>query len=89
MVKVRKVPQRMCVGCQEMKPKKELIRIVRTPEETIEIDFTGKKNGRGAYLCPNPECLKKAVKAKRLEKAFQQKIDPEVLNQLSERLVSQ
>lgn len=89
MVKVRKVPQRMCVGCQEMKPKKELIRIVRTPEETIEIDFTGKKNGRGAYICPNPECLKKAVKAKRLEKAFQQKIDPEVLNQLSERLVSQ
>ncbi|MDA8211739.1 MAG: YlxR family protein [Clostridia bacterium] len=89
MVKVRKVPQRMCVGCQEMKPKKELIRIVRTPEETIELDPTGKKNGRGAYICPNPECLKKAVKAKRLEKAFQQKIDPEVLNQLSERLVSQ
>lgn len=89
MVKVRKVPQRMCVGCQEMKPKKELIRIVRTPEETIEIDYTGKKNGRGAYICPNPECLKKAIKAKRLEKAFQQKIDPEVLNQLSERLVSQ
>lgn len=89
MVKVRKVPQRMCVGCQEMKAKKELIRIVRTPEDTIELDPTGKKNGRGAYICPNADCLKKAIKAKRLEKAFQQRIDPEVLQQLSERLVSQ
>ncbi len=89
MVKVRKVPQRMCIGCQEMKSKKDLIRIVRTPDEDIVIDSTGKKNGRGAYLCPDAECLKKAIKGKRLEKAFQQKIEPEVLEQLSERLVSQ
>jgi predicted RNA-binding protein YlxR (DUF448 family) len=79
----------MCVGCQEMKAKKELIRIVKTPEDTIELDPTGKKNGRGAYICLNADCLKKAIKAKRLEKAFQQRIDPEVLQQLSERLVSQ
>jgi predicted RNA-binding protein YlxR (DUF448 family) len=79
----------MCVGCQEMKAKKELIRIVKTPEDTIELDPTGKKNGRGAYICLNVDCLKKAIKAKRLEKAFQQRIEPEVLQQLSERLVSQ
>lgn len=88
MTKVRKVPQRMCVGCQEMKPKKELVRVVRTPEGTVELDPSGKKNGRGAYMCPNAECLQKAIRGKRLEKAFQQAIDPEVLEKLADRLVS-
>lgn len=86
-MKVKKVPMRMCLGCQEMKPKKELIRVVKTPEDTVEMDLTGKKNGRGAYICPDQECLNKAVKGKRLEKAFQQQISPEILNNLKERLV--
>lgn len=78
MPKIKKIPQRMCVGCQEMKPKKELIRVVRTPQESIEIDATGKRAGRGAYICPNTECLKKAIKGKRLEKALQRPISQEV-----------
>lgn len=82
MPRVKKIPQRMCVGCQEMKPKKELIRVVRTPQETIEIDPTGKRSGRGAYVCPLEECLKKAVKGKRLEKALQKPIAPEIIDSL-------
>jgi len=85
--KVKKVPQRMCVGCQEMKPKKELTRIVRTPQETVEIDPTGKKSGRGAYLCPKRECLEKALKGKRLEKALQRPISQEIVDALVQRLV--
>lgn len=86
MPKVRKVPLRMCLGCQEMKPKKELIRIVRTPEETIEIDSTGKRSGRGAYICHSPECLEKAFKGKKLEKALKHTIAPEIKNELMERM---
>jgi predicted RNA-binding protein YlxR (DUF448 family) len=61
---------RMCLGCQEMKPKKELLRVVKTAQEVLEYDPTSKKNGRGAYLCPNMDCLKKAVKTQRFEKTF-------------------
>ena len=86
MPKVRKIPQRMCVGCQEMKPKKELIRIVRTPQDSVEIDSTGKKSGRGAYICPRVECLQRASKEKRLEKALQRQISKEIYQILSERL---
>lgn len=86
MAKVKKIPQRMCIGCQSMKPKKEMTRVVRTPEGAIEIDSTGKKAGRGAYICPDLECLNKAVKAKRLEKAFQQKIDSEIIEGLKQGL---
>jgi predicted RNA-binding protein YlxR (DUF448 family) len=71
MAKVREDPQRMCVGCREMKNKRDLIRVVRTPEGSIEVDLTGKKSGRGAYLCNNPECLAQAVKGKRLQKALE------------------
>ena len=85
-MKVKKIPMRMCLGCQEMKPKKELIRVVRTPEDHIEIDTVGKKNGRGAYICHSLDCFTKAVKAKRLEKAFQRQITPEIMEQLKERL---
>jgi hypothetical protein len=76
----------MCVGCQEMKPKKELIRVVRTPQDTIEIDPTGKRSGRGAYLCPRLECLQKAIKGKRLEKALQRSVAPEIIQSLVEGL---
>jgi hypothetical protein len=84
--RVKKVPLRMCVGCQEMKPKKELIRVVRTPQDTIEIDPTGKRSGRGAYLCPRLECLQKAIKGKRLEKALQRSVAPEIIQSLVEGL---
>ena len=82
MPRIKKIPQRMCVGCQQMRSKKELIRVVRTPQDSIEIDLTGKKSGRGAYVCPGAECIQRAVKAKRLEKALQRPISAEVLNAL-------
>ena len=86
MPKIKKIPQRMCLGCQEMKSKRELIRVVRTPEETVEIDPTGKRSGRGAYVCPNNECLEKAIKGKRLEKALRQAISKEIKESLYERM---
>ena len=69
---------RQCVGCREMKPKRELIRIIRTAEEELLIDATGKKNGRGAYICPNRDCLKKAVKSKGLERSLKIAIPQEI-----------
>lgn len=78
----RKVPLRMCAGCQEMKPKKELIRIVRTPESEVLLDATGKKSGRGVYICPSRECLQKALKSNRLEKSLQHPISDEVMDRL-------
>lgn len=89
MPKVKKVPQRMCVGCQEMRPKKELIRVVRTPQGDVEIDPTGKRSGRGAYICPRLECLEKAVKGKRLEKALQRPVGQEIIQSLAEGLKNQ
>lgn len=80
------LPQRMCVGCREMKDKRELIRVVKTPEGEITIDPKGKMNGRGAYLCPNEDCLQKAVKSKGLERAFKQQITAEIFSSLRERL---
>lgn len=87
MPRVKKIPQRMCVGCQEMKAKKELIRVVRTPDDKIEIDPTGKLSGRGAYICPQIECLQKAIKGKRLDKALQRSITQDVLEVLRQGLV--
>lgn len=86
MPRARKIPQRMCVGCQEMKPKKQLIRLVRTPEETIEIDPTGKRSGRGAYICPGEACFKKAVKGKKLEKAFKGPVAAAVFEALEKEI---
>lgn len=74
-MKVRKIPQRMCVGCKEMKEKKQLLRIVRTPEGDIAVDKTGKKSGRGAYVCYDKACIEKAYKQKSLEKALEKGID--------------
>lgn len=81
-MKTRKIPMRMCLGCQQMRPKKELLRIVRTPEGEIDLDPTGKRNGRGAYLCPEVECLRSASKAHRFEKALGVDIPQEVLSKL-------
>ena len=81
-MKPKKIPFRMCVGCQEMKSKKELLRVVRTPEGDIVLDPTGKKAGRGAYMCRSEECLTKAFKEKRLEKALKHPIGEEVYNAL-------
>lgn len=86
MAKVRKIPQRMCVGCREMKNKRDLLRVVRTPEGSIEVDSTGKKSGRGAYLCPDPECLNQAVKGKRLQKALEHEISNDILDIIREQL---
>ncbi len=66
----KKIPMRQCVGCREMKPKRELIRIIRTAEEEILVDATGKKNGRGAYICPSRKCLEQAMKNKGLERSL-------------------
>lgn len=87
-MKTRKIPMRMCLGCQQMKPKKELLRIVRTPEGTVELDPTGKRNGRGAYLCPNLNCFQTAVKERRFRKAFGVDVDPEVFNHLEGKISS-
>lgn len=77
---------RMCLGCQEMKPKKELIRIVRSKENDVCVDFTGKKPGRGAYICRNVSCFDRARKGKRLEKTFEAHIDEAVYDILKQQL---
>ncbi len=82
----KKIPMRQCLGCREMKPKRELIRVVRAPEGTISLDFRGKANGRGAYVCPNPDCLKKAVRAKALERALETPIPEEIFAQLQAQM---
>ena len=84
----KKYPVRMCTGCGMQKQKRDLIRVVKSPEGEISIDFTGKKSGRGAYLCNDPECLKKARKARRLERALSCQIPQEVYDRLEEELCS-
>ncbi len=85
-MQTRRVPLRKCTGCNEMKPKKELVRVVKSPEGEISIDLTGKKAGRGAYVCRDTACLVKAIKAKRLEKAFSCEIPDEVFERMEEEL---
>ena len=82
----KKIPVRRFVGCQEMKGKKEMIRVIRTPEGDFLLDATGKKNGRGAYLCPSRECLDKARKNKGLERSFKQAIPKEVYEALEKEM---
>ncbi len=74
----KKIPMRQCVGCREMKEKRALIRVVKSPEGQVSLDFKGKLPGRGAYVCPDPECLKKARKSRALERAFSAPRPPEV-----------
>jgi predicted RNA-binding protein YlxR (DUF448 family) len=86
MPQEKKIPMRQCIGCRTQKPKKELIRVVRSPEGEIRLDFKGKANGRGAYLCQDPACLKKAVKAKALSRALDCEIPQEVYDALGEQM---
>ncbi len=81
-----KIPMRMCLGCNEMKPKKELMRVVKSPEGEISLDFTGKKNGRGAYICRSAECFDKARKSRRFEKSFSCRIDDSVYEVMTDEL---
>lgn len=82
----KKIPMRQCLGCREMKPKVELIRVVRSPEGDISLDFRGKASGRGAYVCPDAQCLKKAVRARALERAFSCQIPQEIYDKLNEQM---
>lgn len=82
----KKIPMRQCLGCREMKPKRELIRVVRSPEGEISLDFKGKAPGRGAYICPAPACLKQAIKAKAPERAFSTQIPEAVYEKLNEEM---
>ena len=79
---VKKIPMRMCTACREMKPKRELNRVVKTPEGEIKLDLTGKLNGRGAYICKSSECLKKARKTSALQRAFSCEVSPEIYERL-------
>lgn len=85
-MKPKKIPMRMCLGCNEMKPKKDLIRAVKSPEGEISLDFTGKKSGRGAYICRSTECFSKARKARRFEKAFSCRIDDSIYEVMADEL---
>ena len=82
----KKIPLRQCLGCREMKAKRELIRVVRSPEGEISLDFKGRKSGRGAYVCPNAECLKRIRKSRALERSFSAQIPDEVYDGLEQQM---
>ena len=82
----KKIPQRQCMGCRERKAKRELIRVVRGTDGTVSLDFGGKMNGRGAYICPDPECLKKAIRAKSLERSLEVAIPQQVIDRLQKEM---
>lgn len=83
----KQIPVRQCIGCREMKPKNELVRIIRTPEQEICLDKTGKKNGRGAYICQNKACFDKAVKTKGIARALQMEIPEEIYDTIGKELI--
>jgi len=83
---LKKIPIRQCLGCREHRPKNELIRVVRSPEGEVSLDFRGKKPGRGAYLCPDPKCLARARKCRALERAFSAPVAPEVYEALEAQM---
>lgn len=82
----KKIPMRQCLGCREMKPKRELIRAVKSPEGEVSLDFKGKAPGRGAYICPDRECLRKAIKTNALNRAFSMEIPAEVYDELTKQM---
>ena len=82
----KKVPQRQCMGCRERKAKREMIRVVRCTDGTVSLDFSGKLNGRGAYVCPDPECLKKAIKSKSLDRSLEVTIPEQVIDRLQKEM---
>jgi predicted RNA-binding protein YlxR (DUF448 family) len=85
-MKIKKIPLRMCTGCMEMKPKQELIRVVKSPENEVSVDLTGKKSGRGAYICKDSQCFEKAFKTKRLSRNLDIAISEEIYNRLREEI---
>lgn len=82
----KKIPLRQCIGCGEMKSKKEMLRVLRTEDQGIILDTTGRKNGRGAYICPNPECMQKARKSKGLDRAFKMPVPDEIYDSLTKEI---
>ena len=82
----KKIPQRQCMGCRERKEKRQMIRVVRTPEGAVNLDFSGKMNGRGAYICPNSDCLKKALRSKALDRSLEVTIPEEVIARLEKEM---
>ncbi len=88
-MKTKKIPLRMCLGCNEMKPKRDLIRIVKSSEGEVSLDFTGKKSGRGAYICRNADCFRKANKARRCEQSLSCKIDESVYEVMENELTAE
>lgn len=86
MAAVKKIPLRKCTGCGEMKPKKELVRVIKTVDEQILLDLTGRMNGRGAYVCREEECLKRAIKTKAIERSLGVSVSDEVYEQLEKEL---
>ena len=84
----KKIPMRQCVGCREMRPKKELVRVVKSPEGAISLDFRGKAPGRGAYLCPNSECLKRARKSRARERALDTAIPESVYEEMEKEMAN-
>lgn len=88
-MKVKKIPLRMCTGCMEMKPKRELIRVVKSPEGEVSVDLTGKKSGRGAYVCKDKNCLEKAFKTKRLSRNLDIAIDDVIYSRLKEEITNE
>ena len=82
----KKIPQRQCIGCGEMKSKKEMIRVLRTEEQGIILDTTGRKNGRGAYICPNPDCMRSARKSRGLDRAFKMAVPDEIYDSLTKEI---
>lgn len=85
-MKQKKIPMRKCTGCSEQKPKKELVRVVKTPDGEVLLDLTGKASGRGAYICNNAECLKKARKSKRIDRTFEMTIPDEIYVKMEEEI---
>lgn len=86
VARVRKIPQRTCIACRAVRPKRELMRVVRGPDGSVFLDPTGKKSGRGAYVCPDPACLREALKGQRLERALETTLDPGAKDRLTEEL---
>jgi predicted RNA-binding protein YlxR (DUF448 family) len=86
MSKIKKVPQRTCIGCRQIRSKKEMLRIVRTPEGSIEVDTTGKRSGRGAYICPNSECFREAIRGRSLANALGATVSHDVIERISKVL---
>ena len=85
----KKIPQRQCMGCRERKPKRDMLRIVRGTDGAVSLDFSGKLNGRGAYVCPDPECLKKAQKTKALDRCLETPIPQEVYDRMVREMEAQ